>query len=98
VAEVIATRRRERPEKSYVVSLLDAGLPKINAKIEEEARELVEALPEGDAAHTAHEAADLFFHALVGLEAAGVPLDAVFGELRRRFGVSGLDEKAGRKK
>jgi phosphoribosyl-ATP pyrophosphohydrolase/phosphoribosyl-AMP cyclohydrolase len=98
VAEVIATRRRERPEKSYVVSLLDAGLPKINAKIEEEARELVEALPAGDAAHTAHEAADLFFHALVGLEAAGVPLDAVFGELRRRFGVSGIDEKAGRKK
>lgn len=98
VAEVIATRRRERPEKSYVVSLLDAGLPKINAKIAEEARELVEALPEGDAAHTAHEAADLFFHALVGLEAAGVPLDAVFGELRRRFGVSGIDEKAGRKK
>jgi phosphoribosyl-AMP cyclohydrolase / phosphoribosyl-ATP pyrophosphohydrolase len=98
VAEVIATRRRERPDKSYVVSLLDAGLPKINAKIEEEARELVEALPEGDAVHTAHEAADLFFHALVGLEAAGVPLDAVFGELRRRFGVSGIDEKAGRKK
>lgn len=98
VAEVIATRRRERPEKSYVVSLLDAGLPKINAKIEEEARELVEALPQGDAVHTAHEAADLFFHALVGLEAAGVPLDAVFGELRRRFGVSGIDEKAGRKK
>ncbi|HSY40931.1 MAG TPA: bifunctional phosphoribosyl-AMP cyclohydrolase/phosphoribosyl-ATP diphosphatase HisIE [Polyangia bacterium] len=98
VAEVIAARRRERPEKSYVVSLLDAGLPKINAKIEEEARELAEALPEGDAAHTAHEAADLFFHALVGLEAAGIPLDAVFGELRRRFGVSGIDEKAGRKK
>jgi phosphoribosyl-ATP pyrophosphohydrolase/phosphoribosyl-AMP cyclohydrolase len=98
VAEVIAARRRERPEKSYVVSLLDAGLPKINAKIEEEARELAEALTEGDAAHTAHEAADLFFHALVGLEAAGVPLDAVFGELRRRFGVSGIDEKAGRKK
>ncbi|HZL18969.1 MAG TPA: bifunctional phosphoribosyl-AMP cyclohydrolase/phosphoribosyl-ATP diphosphatase HisIE [Polyangia bacterium] len=98
VAEVIAARRRERPEKSYVVSLLDAGLPKISAKIEEEARELIEALPEGDAVHTTHEAADLFFHVLVGLEAAGVSLDAVFDELRRRFGVSGIDEKAGRKK
>src|SRR5450755_2199474 len=93
VAEVIASRRRERPEKSYVVSLLDAGFAKINAKIDEESRELVEALPQGDAAHTAHEAADLFFHALVGLEAAGVPLDAVFGELQRRFGISGIDEK-----
>jgi phosphoribosyl-AMP cyclohydrolase / phosphoribosyl-ATP pyrophosphohydrolase len=98
VAEVIAARRRERPEKSYVVSLLDAGYPKINAKIEEEARELAEALPAGDSAHTAHEAADLFFHALVGLEAAGVPVNAVFAELQRRFGVSGIDEKAGRQK
>ena len=98
VAEVIARRRRERPEKSYVVSLLDAGLAKINAKIDEEGRELREALPAGDAAHTAHEAADLLFHMLVGLEAAGVPVDAVFAELARRFGTSGIDEKASRKR
>lgn len=98
VAEVIARRRRERPEKSYVVSLLDAGLPKINAKIAEESGELTEALLEKDAAHIAHEAADLIFHTLVGLEATGVPVDAVFAELRRRFGVSGIDEKASRKK
>jgi phosphoribosyl-ATP pyrophosphohydrolase/phosphoribosyl-AMP cyclohydrolase len=98
VAEVIAKRRRERPAKSYVVSLLDAGLPKINAKIAEEAGELVEALPAGDAAHTAHEAADLLFHVLVGLEAAGVAPEAVFAELARRFGVSGIDEKESRKK
>jgi len=75
VAEVIAKRRRERPEKSYV-----------------------EALPAGDGAHTAREAADLLFHMLVGLEAAGVAPDAVFAELARRFGVSGIDEKASRKK
>jgi phosphoribosyl-ATP pyrophosphohydrolase/phosphoribosyl-AMP cyclohydrolase len=98
VAEVIRKRRIERPEKSYVVSLLDRGFEKINEKISEEARELVEALPEGDAAHTAHEAADLLFHVLVGLEAAGVPAARVFGELGRRFGVSGLEEKASRKK
>jgi phosphoribosyl-AMP cyclohydrolase / phosphoribosyl-ATP pyrophosphohydrolase len=98
VAAVIAKRRRERPEKSYVVSLLDAGLPKINAKIAEESGELTEALTQNDPAHTAHEAADLIFHTLVGLEAAGVSVDAVFAELRRRFGVSGIDEKAGREK
>jgi phosphoribosyl-ATP pyrophosphohydrolase/phosphoribosyl-AMP cyclohydrolase len=97
VAAVIARRRRERPEKSYVVSLLDAGFSKVNAKITEEAGELCEALPAGDAAHTAHEAADLLFHMLVGLEAAGVPVDAVFAQLARRFGVSGIDEKASRK-
>lgn len=96
VADVIAQRRRERPEKSYVVSLLDAGWPKILGKIMEESGELVDALPEGDAEHTAHEAADLIFHTLVGLESAGVPLEDVFSQLRRRFGVSGLVEKASR--
>jgi phosphoribosyl-ATP pyrophosphohydrolase/phosphoribosyl-AMP cyclohydrolase len=98
VAEVIAKRRRERPEKSYVVSLLDAGLPKINGKIAEESGELTAALLENDAAHIAHEAADLIFHTLVGLEATGVSIDAVFAELRRRFGISGIDEKASRKR
>jgi phosphoribosyl-AMP cyclohydrolase / phosphoribosyl-ATP pyrophosphohydrolase len=98
VADVIAKRRRERPEKSYVVSLLDGGLAKINGKITEESSELTEALLEKDAAEIAHEAADLIFHTLVGLEATGVPIDAVFAELRRRFGVSGIDEKASRKR
>ena len=98
VADVIARRRRERPERSYVVSLLDKGFGKIGGKITEEAGELVEALPAGDRAHTAHEAADLLFHVLVGLEAAGIPLDDVATELRRRFGVSGIDEKESRNK
>jgi len=98
VADVIARRRRERPEKSYVVSLLDAGWPKILAKITEESGELAESLPTADKGHTAHEAADLMFHMLVGLEAAGVPVEDVFAQLRRRFGVSGIDEKASRSK
>jgi phosphoribosyl-ATP pyrophosphohydrolase/phosphoribosyl-AMP cyclohydrolase len=96
VADIIARRRKERPEKSYVVSLLDAGWPKILGKITEESGELTESLPESDRAHTAHEAADLIFHMLVGLEAAGVPVDDVFAQLRKRFGVSGIDEKASR--
>ena len=66
VAAIIARRRRERPENSYVVSLLDAGWPKILGKILEESGELVDALTEGDRPHTAHEAADLLFHMLVG--------------------------------
>lgn len=97
VAAVIAERRRKTAEKSYVASLLSAGLPKILAKIAEESAELAAALPGADKAHTAHEAADLIFHVLVGLEAAEVPVDSVFAELRRRFGTSGLVEKASRK-
>lgn len=97
LADVIAQRRRDRPTRSYVVSLLDAGWPEILGKIREEAGELCEALPAGARAHTAHEAADLVFHLLVGLEAAGVPLADLLAELARRFGTSGLDEKASRK-
>lgn len=96
VAGVIKQRRASTGEKSYVKSLLDAGFPKINAKIAEEAREAQEALPTGDATHVAHEAADLVFHLMVGLEAAGVPIDDVFAQLRKRFGTSGHVEKANR--
>jgi phosphoribosyl-ATP pyrophosphohydrolase/phosphoribosyl-AMP cyclohydrolase len=96
LAQVIAARRREPPDKSYVSSLLAKGLPKINAKITEEAREVTEALVEGDRAHITHEAADVIFHLMVGLEAAGVNVDDVFAELRRRFGVGGHVEKASR--
>jgi phosphoribosyl-ATP pyrophosphohydrolase/phosphoribosyl-AMP cyclohydrolase len=96
VAAVIAQRRAQATEKSYVSSLLAAGWPKILGKITEEAAEVVESLPTEDKAHTAHEAADVIFHLLVGLEAASVPLESVFAELRRRFGTSGLTEKASR--
>jgi phosphoribosyl-AMP cyclohydrolase / phosphoribosyl-ATP pyrophosphohydrolase len=98
VARVITDRRKATTEKSYTASLLNAGWPKILAKIAEESGELAEALPETDKAHTAHEAADLVFHMLVGLEAAGVPIDSVFAELGRRFGTSGHAEKASRPK
>jgi phosphoribosyl-ATP pyrophosphohydrolase/phosphoribosyl-AMP cyclohydrolase len=96
LAQVIAARRSEPPDKSYVSSLLSKGLPKINAKITEEAREITEALVEGDRAHIAHEAADVIFHLMVGLEAAGVKVEDVLAELRRRFGVGGHAEKASR--
>ena len=97
VAKVIAARRDEPSAKSYVSSLLTAGWDKLLGKIAEETRELSEALPQADRAHTVHEAADVLFHVLVGLEAAHVSLDDVFAELRRRFGVSGLAEKAQRR-
>lgn len=96
LGQVIGARRAATAEKSYVASLLAAGWPKILAKLAEEARELADALPSGDAKHVAHEAADVIFHLFVGLEAAGVPADAVFAELARRFGTSGHAEKAAR--
>lgn len=86
--------------RSYVRSLVDHISPtRVSEKIIEEAGELaVEvARAEPDHGRVVAEAADLFFHALVGLGVRGVTLDEVEAELRRRAGVSGLDEKAARK-
>ena len=94
--EVVKARRTQSADKSYVASLLQKGFPKINAKIAEEAREVAEAFIEGDKGHITHEAADVLFHLMVGLEAADVPVQDVFEELRRRFGTGGHVEKASR--
>jgi phosphoribosyl-ATP pyrophosphohydrolase/phosphoribosyl-AMP cyclohydrolase len=96
LADVVKARRAQSADKSYVASLLQKGFPKINAKITEEAREVAEAFIEGDKAHITHEAADVLFHLMVGLEAADVPVQDVFAELRRRFGTGGHVEKASR--
>lgn len=82
--------------KSYTRSLLDKGVAKINAKISEEAGELCEALAEQSDERVASEAADLLFHALVGLAARDLEPDAVAEVLRARHGLSGIDEKASR--
>jgi phosphoribosyl-ATP pyrophosphohydrolase/phosphoribosyl-AMP cyclohydrolase len=96
VERVVAARCRGDDPRSYTRSLCAAGWPRILAKIDEEAHELMAALPEDDDAHAVHEAADLLFHVLVALQHRGLPWRAVLAELERRFGVSGLDEKAGR--
>lgn len=94
--EVIERRRAERPAGSYVVSLLEGGLPAITAKVREEAEEVVQAaLGESDEA-LGREVADLIFHVFVLLAARGVDPAASYRELARRFGIGGLDEKASR--
>jgi phosphoribosyl-ATP pyrophosphohydrolase/phosphoribosyl-AMP cyclohydrolase len=95
---VIAERRASTAEKSYTRSLLDAGMPKILAKIAEEQGELAAELgnPEAPAERIVAETADLLFHTMVGLAARDVPIERVFAELARRFGTSGHVEKAAR--
>jgi phosphoribosyl-ATP pyrophosphohydrolase len=97
---VIAERKARPPEdRSYVVSLLRGGVPKIGEKILEEAGEVVEAgfeAGEEGRRHLIHEAADLVFHALVLLGHRDVAWREVEAELGRRFGVSGIAEKESR--
>jgi phosphoribosyl-ATP pyrophosphohydrolase/phosphoribosyl-AMP cyclohydrolase len=97
LAQIIEARRASTADKSYTKSLLEAGMPKILAKIAEEHGELAAELPAGEDAKVIHEAADLVFHLMVGLAARRIPVDAVLGELARRFGTSGHVEKAQRK-
>jgi phosphoribosyl-ATP pyrophosphohydrolase/phosphoribosyl-AMP cyclohydrolase len=82
--------------RSYVRGLMDGGVPAIAAKLHEEAAELAEALAGDDRGHIAREAADLLFHALVGLAHREVDLADVADVLARRMGRSGVDEKAAR--
>ncbi len=96
---VIEDRKRTMPEKSYTTRLFEGGVPKIGAKVVEEAAEVVEAAGEpGDAGrdHTIREAADVVYHLFVLLAQRDISLAAVESELARRFGISGLEEKASR--
>nr|WP_315850859.1 phosphoribosyl-ATP diphosphatase [Blastopirellula marina] len=96
---VIEDRRDNPPEKSYTTKLFRGGVPKIGEKIMEEAAEVVEAAgEEGDEGrqHLIYEAGDLIYHLLVMLGHREISLSEVEAELARRFGVSGIDEKAAR--
>jgi phosphoribosyl-ATP pyrophosphohydrolase/phosphoribosyl-AMP cyclohydrolase len=93
---VIRARSESTAEKSYTRSLLDGGAGKIGEKLREEADELARAVADESEDRVASEAADLLFHALVGLRARGVPLRAVLDKLASRMGTSGHSEKAAR--
>lgn len=97
--QVIEDRKVQLPERSYTTKLFRGGVEKIGGKVLEEAREVVEAATEtGDEGrrHLVAEAADVIYHLLVLLAHRDVGLDDVEVELARRFGISGLDEKASR--
>ena len=97
--DVVLQRQAQPSDRSYTNKLLAGGVDKIGGKITEEAAEVVEAAGEpGDEGrdHLVREAADLIYHLLVMLAVRGTTLAAVEAELARRFGISGLDEKAAR--
>lgn len=93
---VIQGRKGASPETSYTAALMAKGTDKILKKIGEEAAELIIAGKGGDRGEIVYEAADLIFHLLVLLGYRDIPPDEVYAELRRRFGVSGIEEKASR--
>lgn len=96
LAEVLEQRRGAHPDSSYVARLYAGGSDAILKKIGEEATEVVIAGKAGEQAAIVHEVADLWFHSLVLLAHCGLHPRDVLGELERRFGTSGVDEKAAR--
>jgi phosphoribosyl-ATP pyrophosphohydrolase len=98
LAAEISKRKTASPDQSYTAKLLVQGVEKCAKKLGEEAVETAIAAVLRDKSHVTSEAADLLYHLLVLLEAAGVRLIDVMSELERRQGTSGIAEKAARPK
>jgi len=96
LAEVVESRKAGDPESSYVARLFARGEDAILKKIGEEATETVLAAKDGDRLRIVGETADLWFHCLIMLASYGLRPADVLAELRRREGISGVDEKAAR--
>ena len=98
LAGVLEERKGADPDSSYVANLYDKGLDAILKKVGEEATETVMAAKDGNKEQIVYETADLWFHTLVMLAQQDLSPDDVLAELGRRFGLSGLEEKANRDK
>ncbi|MGM0677867.1 phosphoribosyl-ATP diphosphatase [Ectothiorhodospira marina] len=96
LAQVLESRKGADASSSYVASLYAKGLDSILKKVGEEATETVVAAKNGEPDQLVHEMADLWFHSLVLLAHQGLGPQQVLAELERRFGLSGLEEKASR--
>jgi phosphoribosyl-ATP pyrophosphohydrolase len=100
--EILEQRKTATGTQSYVASLHEKGLNKILEKVGEEATETILAAKDCEASATADkeavikETADLWFHTMVMLSHLDLSSDQVLAELKNRFNMSGLEEKASR--
>ena len=97
VYQVILDRNSDPSDNSYTASLMARGIDKILKKIGEESTEVVIAGKGGVRTEIISETADLLYHLLVLLGYRDIALHEVYDELGRRFGISGIEEKAARK-
>ena len=93
---ILKDRKDRNAKESYVSSLYEKGLNYTCEKIDEESRELINALERESDERIISEAADLWFHSLVALSMKNLSSDDILEELQKRFGVSGHDEKNNR--
>lgn len=98
VYQIILQRKSNPSESSYTSSLMQKGIDKILKKIGEEATEVVIAAKGGSREEIVYEVTDLLFHTLLLLGYQDIPPQEICTELERRFGISGITEKASRMK
>ena len=96
--KILEDRKSASKDQSYVSSLYSKGTSAILEKISEESEEVIKAVNEEGRKQVIHEVADLWFHLLVLLRHEDIQIEEIESELARRFGISGHDEKASRKK
>jgi phosphoribosyl-ATP pyrophosphohydrolase len=96
IYKVILERKANPSEGSHTATLMAKGIDKVLKKVGEEAAELIIAGKGGVRQEIVYETADLLFHTLVLLGFYDIDPEEIYGELRRRFGVSGVVEKCSR--
>ncbi len=94
--QVLEDRKSSKSNESYVSSLYTKGTDEILKKIGEESAEVIMAAKDGEKDKIIYEVADLWFHTLVLLRHKDIEVDKIQDELSKRFGLSGLEEKANR--
>jgi len=95
---ILEDRKNANSDNSYVSSLYQKGTDEILKKIAEESAEVIMATKDNSADKIIYEVADLWFHTLVLLRHKNIEVSKIEQELSRRFGLSGLEEKANRNK
>ncbi|WP_190600655.1 phosphoribosyl-ATP diphosphatase [Candidatus Vesicomyidisocius sp. SY067_SCS001] len=94
--QILEQRKSAKSDESYVASLYNKGIYEILKKISEESDEVIMATKDGSNDKIIYEIADLWFHTLVLLRFKQIKVEKITNELSRRFGLSGLKEKANR--
>ncbi len=94
LVKIIRNRKKTKIDKSYTSKLLSGGTGKCLDKLQEEFDELKDALKNNS--NIVHETADVIYHLLVTLEAAGIKFEDILNELEKRKKQSGIEEKNSR--
>lgn len=94
---IVLSRKGASPDESYIAKLFAKGRAKIAQKVGEEGVETAIAAVAQTNDDIINESADLLFHLLILWADAGIAPADVLYEMKRREGISGLDEKRKRK-